>query len=52
MNLFYEILADSLVAIHLGYMVYVVVGQLAILIGWPLLLFRYSLALAGPVSFC
>jgi Protein of Unknown function (DUF2784) len=35
-NLFYEILADSLVTIHLGYMAYVVLGQLAILIGWPL----------------
>jgi hypothetical protein len=35
-NLFYEILADFLVAIHLGYMAYVVLGQMAILIGWPL----------------
>ncbi len=36
MNHFYEILADILVVIHLGYMAYVVFGQLAILIGWPL----------------
>ena len=36
MNLFYEILADSLAAIHLGYLAYVVLGQVAILIGWPL----------------
>ena len=36
MNLCYEILADFLVAIHLGYMAYVGLGQLAIMIGWPL----------------
>jgi hypothetical protein len=35
-NLFYEILADSLAAIHLGYLAYVVLGQVAILVGWPL----------------
>jgi hypothetical protein len=35
-NLFYELLADFLVTIHLAYMAYVVFGQLAILIGWPL----------------
>jgi hypothetical protein len=35
-NLFYELLADSLAAIHLAYLAYVVLGQVAILIGWPL----------------
>src|SRR5260370_32883784 len=29
-------LADSLAAIHLAYLAYVVLGQVAILIGWPL----------------
>jgi hypothetical protein len=33
---FYGFLADGIVFIHLLYMGYVVVGQLAILIGWPL----------------
>ena len=36
MNYFYEILADCLAAIHLGYLAYVILGQVAILIGWPL----------------
>ena len=36
MRFFYEILADMLTVIHLAYMAYVVFGQLAILIGWPL----------------
>jgi len=35
-NYFYEILADCLAAIHLGYLAYVILGQVAILIGWPL----------------
>jgi hypothetical protein len=32
----YAVLADCLVVAHLGYMSYVLFGQLAILIGWPL----------------
>jgi hypothetical protein len=32
----YEILADATVAVHLAYMGYIVFGQLAIMIGWPL----------------
>jgi hypothetical protein len=35
-NLVYEILADFLVLIHFAYVAYVVLGQLVILIGWPL----------------
>src|SRR5436309_1713642 len=35
-NLFYEILADLLFAVHFGYVSFVVLGQLAILIGWAL----------------
>jgi Protein of Unknown function (DUF2784) len=35
-NLFYNILADALVAVHLAYMAYVILGQAAILIGWLL----------------
>src|SRR5436190_15427187 len=30
------ILADAIVAVHLGYIAFVIFGQLAILIGWPL----------------
>lgn len=36
MTLFYEILADIIVVIHVAYLAYVVLGQLAILAGWPL----------------
>jgi hypothetical protein len=36
MTAFYELLADALVTIHLAYMAYVVLGQLAILVGWAL----------------
>jgi Protein of Unknown function (DUF2784) len=32
----YEILADATVAVHLAYMGYVLIGQLVIMIGWPL----------------
>ncbi len=32
----YAVLADCVVAIHVGYISYVLFGQLAILIGWPL----------------
>lgn len=34
MVLFYQILADVVVALHLGYVSFVVVGELAILVGW------------------
>ena len=36
MDLFYRILADIILVVHIGYVSYVVFGQLAILIGWPL----------------
>src|ERR1051325_228366 len=32
----YSLLADILLVFHVAYMAYVVLGQLAILIGWPL----------------
>lgn len=32
----YTVLADMIVVLHLGYVSYVILGQLAILIGWPL----------------
>ena len=32
----YVILADAIVAVHFAYVAFVVLGQLAILIGWPL----------------
>jgi hypothetical protein len=33
---FYALCADALVAVHFGYVSYVIFGQLAIVIGWPL----------------
>jgi hypothetical protein len=32
----FALVADMLLVVHIAYMAYVVVGQLAILIGWPL----------------
>lgn len=36
MDIFYRILADIILVVHIGYVSYAVFGQLAILIGWPL----------------
>jgi hypothetical protein len=32
----YSLLADVIVAVHFGYVAFVILGQLAIMIGWPL----------------
>lgn len=34
--MFYRILADLILVVHIGYVGYVIFGQVAIMIGWPL----------------